>query len=382
MLAGTGTRTTFRPAPPTALVIGSPPVSARTTATLKHVAQRAGVSTATVARVLHGKGSVAPATRRVVEAAIAESGYRLNVVAQGLRKRRTLVLGHVLQTMSLNPFFAGVAVGAGQEAARHGCGMLVYDTQGDAAQERIGVEMLIGRRVDAILFTTPTDQKNVELAVEAGIEVVQVERVGRTPTHVVTVDNHVGAYAATEHLIALGHRRIAFLGVDPQAPKKWVADTDLAQVRAVERERLGGYLAAMKRHGIPIPPALISLGTTAYSIERGQESARHWLGLPAAERPTAIFATCDILAAGVLQALYELGLNVPRDVSVVGFDDTYAPYLTPPLTTVEQPVIALGEAAARLAIQALQAGDDGHQRRAERLATRLVLRASTGAASY
>jgi DNA-binding LacI/PurR family transcriptional regulator len=357
-------------------------VSDRTTATLKAVAQRAGVSTATVARVLHGKGSVAPATRRSVEAAIAESGYRLNVVAQGLRTRRTLVLGHILQTMSLNPFFAGVAVGAGQEAARHGCGMLVYDTLEDAAQERIGVEMLIGRRVDAILFTTPTDQKNVALAVEAGIEVVQVERVGRTPTHIVTVDNHVGAYVATEHLISLGHRRIAFLGVDPKAPKeqKGAPAADLTQLRAVERERLGGYLDALHTHGVSIPSDLISLGITAYSTERGQACTRQWLGLPAAERPTAIFATCDILAAGVLQALYELGLNVPRDVSVVGFDDTYAHYLTPPLTTVAQPIIELGEAAARLAIQALQGEEDRRHPLVERLATRLVVRASTGAA--
>lgn len=336
-----------------------------------------------MARVLHGKGSVAPETRRSVEAAIEESGYRLNVVAQGLRTRRTLILGHVLQTMSLNPFFAGVAVGAGLEAAQHGCGVLVYDTQGDAAQERIGVEMLIGRRVDAILFTTPTDQKNVELAVEAGIAVVQVERVGSTPTHVVTVDNYVGSCAATEHLIGLGHRRIAFLGVDPNAPKEQkggAAGADLAELRAVERERLGGYLDALRGHGIPVPSDLISLGTTYYSVGHGQAMARRWLGLPTAERPTAIFATCDILAAGVLQALYEHGLKVPQDISVVGFDDTYASYLTPPLTTVEQPVIALGQTAARLAIAALHAGENGHQPRVERLSTRLVVRASTGAA--
>ena len=355
-------------------------VSDRTTATLKAVAQRAGVSTATVARVLHGKGSVAPETRRAVEAAIAESGYRLNVVAQGLRTRRTLVLGHILRTMSLNPFFAGVAVGAGQEAARHGCGMLVYDTLDDAEQERIGVEMLIGRRVDAILFTTPIDQKNVALAVEAGIEVVQVERAGRTKTHVVTVDNHVGACAATEHLIALGHHRIAFLGVDASAPKGVAEPEDVALMRAVERERLSGYLDALCRHALPIPSDVISLGTDYYSTERGQASARQWLSLPRAERPTAIFATCDILAAGVLQALYELGLNVPRDISVVGFDETYAPYLAPPLTTVEQPVIELGQAAARLAIRALQAPENGRQWLTERLATRLVVRASTGPA--
>jgi DNA-binding LacI/PurR family transcriptional regulator len=357
-------------------------VSARETATLKHVALRAGVSTATVARVLHGKGSVAPATRRSVEAAIAESGYRLNVVAQGLRTRRTLVIGHVLKTMSLNPFYAGVAVGAGQEAAHHGCGMLVYDTLGDASQERIGVEMLIGRRVDAIIFTTPTDQRNVELAVEAGIEVVQVERVGSAPTHVVTVDNHVGAYVATEHLIALGHSRIAFLGVRLDAPQvsKGTADSDVTELRAVERERLGGYLDALREHGIPIPSDLISLGLTYYSPEDGHAAACQWLGLPRAESPTAIFATCDILASGVLQALYDLGLRVPRDISVIGFDDTYATYLTPPLTTVAQPVMELGQAAARLAIAALRARDDGIPRQAERLSTRLVVRSSTGPA--
>jgi LacI family transcriptional regulator len=357
-------------------------VSVRTTTTLKDVAQRAGVSTATVARVLHGKGSVSSKSRRLVEAAIEESGYRLNVVAQGLRTRRTLVLGHVLQTMSLNPFFAGVAVGVSQAAAEHGCGVLVYDTRSDAAHERRGVEMLIGRRVDAILFTTATEQQNVEFAIEAGIEVVQVERVGLTPTHAVTVDNYVGSSAATEHLISLGHRRIAFLGVDPTAPKAQKSgDTipDVAAFRTVERERIGGYLDALHRHGIPVPTDLISLGGTYYSVAHGLTIARQWLTVPVADRPTAIFATCDILAAGVLQAIYEHGLSVPRDISVVGFDDTYASYLTPPLTTVAQPVIDLGKAAARLAIEVLQAGDHGH-RRTERLATRLVQRASTGPA--
>lgn len=350
-------------------------------ATLKDVAERAGVSTATVARVLHDKGYVAGETREAVEAAIRETGYSINAVAQGLRTQRTFTLGHILQSVAPNPFFAGVALGAEQEAAASGCGVVIYNTHGDRERERLGVETFIRRRVDAVLFTTVTDEENVALAARSGVPVVQVERVTPVPTHAVTIDNHRGSSDAVAHLIALGHRRIAFIGVDPNPAAHLdahPATTGVTPRRTVERERLAGYLDAHAAAGLPVHDALVRLGGTYYEGDRAFATVRGLLALPAVDRPTAVYATCDMLAAGALQAIYAAGLRVPDDLSVIGFDDTYASHLTPPLTTVRQPMQEAGRAAARLALSALHRTEEPDEPRTERLSTSLVVRSSTG----
>jgi LacI family transcriptional regulator len=348
-------------------------------ATLKDVAELAGVSTATIARVLHSNGYVADETRLAVEAAIETTGYQLNAVAQGLRKNRTFTLGHVLQRIAPNPFFAGVALGAQEEADRRGCGVVVVNTQGSSERERVGVETLIRRRVDAIIFTTWTDQANVMRAVAAGIPVVQVERFAEIETHRVTVDNHVGAKEAVIHLLDLGHRQIGFIGVSPDPVAHPNADIAVPRKhRRIERERLCGYQEALIDRGVPVDDELIDLDGTYYSIDHARQVVGRWLEMPASRRPTAIFATCDMLAAGVLQELYARRIRVPEGLSLIGFDNTYATYLAPPLTTVEQPTHDMGCAAARLALATLQHDDGADHALAENLATRLIVRASTG----
>lgn len=357
------------------------PVSTRPTRpTLKDVAERAGVSTATVARVLHGNGYVAEETRKAVEAVVRETGYQINAVAQGLRKQRTFTLGHVLQSIAPNPFFAGVALGVEKEATEHGCGVVLYTTQGDAERERVGVETLIRRRVDAIIFTKIAHEANVELAARAGIPVVQVERVCSVPTDSVTADNYPGALEATRHLIELGHQRIAFLGVAPSALARLDANrpaSSTADRTTVEGERLAGYLDALAAAELQVREDLVDLGGSYYALDWARATMRRMLELPTACRPTAVFATCDMLAAGALQEIHHHGLRVPDDLSVVGFDDTYASFLTPPLSTARQPMFEMGQAAARLAIEALQAVPEHRAPRSERLSTHLVVRAST-----
>lgn len=352
---------------------GSVSVADRRQPTLKDVAARAGVSVSTVARVLHNQGYVAPDTREVVAAALAASGYQINVVAQGLRKRRTTEIGHILHSISPNPFFAGVALGSEQAAAERGRTVVLYNTGGDPAIERLGVEALLRRRVEAILFTTVTDPANLDLAAAAGIPVVQVERLSGIETHAVTVDNYRGAFEATDHLLALGHRRIACLGVDPVSR----SPTGPRHRRVVERERLSGFLDAVASHGAEVDDTLVILGESYYDLDAARRAAREWLARPPASQPTAVFATCDLLAAGVLQAAYDAGLRVPADLSLVGFDDTVAGHLSPPLTTVRQPMADLGRTAVRLALAAIEAGPDAKPLR-ERLATDLVVRSSTG----
>ncbi|MFN8665462.1 MAG: LacI family DNA-binding transcriptional regulator [Thermomicrobiales bacterium] len=341
-------------------------------ARLKDVAERAGVSVSTVARVLHDNGYVSGPTREAVDAALAECGYQINTVAQRLRKQRSAEIGHILDSISPNPFFAGVALGSERAAAEYGCTVLFSNTHGDADLERTGVEALLQRRVEAILFTTVTDERNVDLALSAGATVVQVERVSDVATHAVTVDNYRGAFDATEHLLRLGHRRVACLGVDPDLR---AAPGTAPHRRVVERERLSGYFDALRTFGVAGDDELVTLGPTYYDVPAARAAVRRWLQLPAARRPTAIFATCDIMAAGILQEAHVNQLRVPDDLSLVGFDDTYAGHLTPPLTTVRQPMEELGRVAVRLAMTSRDGAVSTPQR--ERLTTQLIVREST-----
>ncbi len=251
-------------------VEGGTPISTmiKKNVTLKDVARAAGVSTATVARVIHEKGNIAEETRRQVEAVLNQTGYRINVVAQGLRKQQTMSIGHILHSIMPNPFYAGVALGVEQEALKQGWGVLMINVQGDAQRERLGVETLIQRRVDAILFTAAVAESNVKLALDAGLQVVQLQQPTAVPTHQVTADNYVGSMAAVEHLIALGHRRIAYIGAGPTYKRQDA--TFLSRLGLVDQERFSGYLAALQKYQIPVDEQLIAFGRY-YSLDHEKD---------------------------------------------------------------------------------------------------------------
>jgi DNA-binding LacI/PurR family transcriptional regulator len=341
--------------------------------TLREVAENARVSTATVRRVLLNQGYVAAETRRVVEQVLEATGYHPNLLAQSLRRQRTAVIGHILKSISPNLFYAQVALGAEVEALAHGYTMLAYNMQRDPQRERIGVEALLRRQVDAIIFTTPVAQENVQLALDFGVPVVQVERPTKLQTNLVLVDNYTGAAQATEHLIRLGHQQIAFLGTDE-------VGNGAGPNAQVDIERMAGYLDTMRNYGLSVPQEWLALGRY-YWVEGG--------GLPGdgyrlmqrildqSPLPTAIFAGCDIMAAGALQAIYARGLRVPDDISLIGFDDTLAPYLSPPLTTVAQPMEAIGRVAVQLALAEIANAEEDYEPQTRRLAMRWVERAST-----
>ena len=347
--------------------------------TLKDVARVAGVSTATVRRVLQNDGYIAKDTRTLVEAALQTTGYQVNVVARNLRTQRTISIGHILNSIVPNPFFASVALGAEQEALRNGWSTVMINVQGDVQRERLAVEKLIQQRVDAILFTTPVSEANVRLALEAEIPVVQVERPTPVVTDIVVVDNYRGAVEAVEHLIMLGHKRIAFVGGDPA-----VRSSDKSFYQRIEEERLAGYRDTLCTHHIPLDESLITLAQY-YSLNEGESSI---YGkdrsikplLQRDDRPTAVFVSSDMLAASVLQDLYACALRIPRDISVIGFDDTLAPYLSPPHTTVQQPMFDIGKEAVHLALKRSQEHEMLGPRTFQQvqLATRLVIRSSIG----
>lgn len=339
--------------------------------TLAGVAKTAGVSTATVNRVLKG-GYVSEQARHAVEEALRKTGYRPNVVAQALRTRRSFTIGEMLTAITVNPFFVNVARSVEEAAMAHGYRTILFNNGGDVERERVGVERFIEHRVDAVLFCTATAAENFAPLEEAGIPYVQIERARVGPAPFVRVNNYAGAREAMAHLAGLGHRRIAFVGGDPgqHAP-------DAGRGRSVEDDRLQAYLDGLTAHDLPIEQSLIRLGRYYLLGDGGSgvEGYRHTqalLALP--ERPTAIFATCDILAAGVLQAIYDAHLRVPADVSVVGFDDTLAFNLAPALTTVAQPMQDLGRIGFEMALAAIN-GTAADQEIV--LPSRLVVRAST-----
>jgi LacI family transcriptional regulator len=344
--------------------------------TLKDVAARAGVSTATVARVIHENGYVSAQARDRVFVAIRESGYRLNVVAQGLRRQRTLTLGHMLHGILPNPFFAEVAMGVEHAAAEHGYNVLIFNARDDADRERAGVETLLARRVDGVIFTTALRAENVRLVLEAGVPAVEVEKPLCDEAASVVVDNYGGVYEAINHLLELGHREIGYIG-EPVAPLPGAPDD---RIDRVVQERFEAYRDALRSAGVPAEESRIVLGD--YSHDPGWRDVRTGADymtrlLRQSTGLTAVFAASDVLAAGALQALYARRARVPDRMSLVGFDDTYAKHLAPPLTTVRQPMFEMGAKAANLAIRALSEGWPPAPAR-EWCAASLIVRESTG----
>lgn len=342
------------------------------TPTLVEVAKMAGVSTATVNRVLKGNGYVSEEARRKVEEVVRKTSYQPNIVARGLRTSRSYSIGLIVSSITINPFFVNVARGFEAAALREGYNTIIVNHGGDLERELNAVHSFRQRQVDAIIFNHATGPEAVRLALSLNIPVVEIERATTLETPFVRVDNEIGAREAMMHLIALGHERIGFIGGDSKL--FW---PDPGRGRSVEDDRLGAYVASLQEAGLPADPALIRLGRyndepPLASSAEGYRQAKELLSLR--ERPTAIFATCDILAAGLLQALYEAGLAVPGDMSVIGFDDTLAANLTPPLTTVAQPMSELGEAGFYLALAQIEARNPGT---CEPLRTRLVERRST-----
>lgn len=347
--------------------------------TIKSIAERAGVATATVARVLHNNGYVADATRERVLKAVAETNYSINHIARSLKRNRSNVIGHILKATIPNPFYVTVARGVEAYCREQGYTALTYNVEGDAEAERNAVETFLNWRADAVIFTTPTASVNVERALNSGKPVVQVERPQSEQTDRITVNNYVGARAAMRHLLAFGHRRIAFVG-----PQAGASDSPLATY--VERERYGAFRDALAEAGL-FDERLVFVGRS-YALEEleartvplsdGYRALQHWHA--AGTMPTAVFASSDFIAAGVLQAAGGLGLVVPRDLSVIGFDDTLSTFLTPLLTSVRLPAFELGRSAARLAIDRL-GGDQYAPAVEEKLEATLVPRASVGPAA-
>ena len=322
---------------------------------IQDVAREANVSVSTVSRVLNGRYGVAAETYQRVRSIIDALGYSSSLAARSMRGR-THVIGIVTFHLSL-PFNIEVIRGIDQVVQEQGYDLMVYTSYrsnhaNDPAWERKVVAQLNGSIVDGILVITPMTSN-----LPTQHPLVVIGPCDETSFPSVLATNRAGTREAVEYLIALGHRRIGFLGGEP------------ALVSA--RQRRQGYEDAHQQAGLPILPELYAQGN--YLHEGAVVAAQQLLTLP--ERPTAIMAANDQSAFAVLEVAEQLGIRVPQELSLIGFDNTPGSALTsPPLTTVEQGLVEMGSHAAQLLIQMLA----GHkvESRAYRLPTHLVVRNS------
>jgi LacI family transcriptional regulator len=325
-------------------------------ATIRDVAARAGVSVATVSKVINRRYGVAEETNARVLAVIEELGYEASLVAQSLRNHRTNVLG--ILVADLEPFSTELLKGAADAIRGTGYELVIYSAGGRTGDhvgwERRYLSRLNGTLIDGAVLVTPTV---TDVRYDAPIVAVD-PHTGPSELATIDSDNLRGARLATEHLLDLGHRRIGMLTGRP--------DLQSAQLREQ------GYRAAIQHAGLPLEPDLIKVG--AYDPEIAVDAARELLTGPT--RPSAIFAANDLSAIATIDVARQLGLRVPEDLSVVGFDNVPESVLcTPPLTTVDQPIRLMGQRAVEMLVQLIR-GEDVPATHVT-LATRLVVRQST-----
>ncbi|WP_207477314.1 substrate-binding domain-containing protein [Arenibaculum pallidiluteum] len=298
-------------------------------ATIRDVAARAGVSIATVSRVLNGDVPANPVTAAKVRAAAAELEFRPNRLGRGLKIARTRVLGVLIPSLS-NPVFADSVGGIQAAARRAGYSVLIAATGYDAEREDAEIESLLSHRVEGLVVTVADADRSAALAKldRSGTPYELVYNLPEaTCRPAVAVDNIAAARVVVSAMIALGHRRIGM-----------IAGRFLASDRS--RQRHAGFMAALNEAGLP-PGPVIEVAFDDLRLGGGFGSA-----LTGSGRPTALFCSNDLLALAVMGALHDLGLRIPDDVSVAGFDGIgFGSLLRPSLATVVQPARAMGEAA-------------------------------------
>lgn len=325
--------------------------------TIKDIARVAGVSHTTVSRALKNHPAISRETTQRIQQLARQMGYIPSAVAQSLLSRQTWTIGMVITTIA-DPFIVKVVEGVEQVAQAANYSVFLATSHNNPDQEVAIVETLHRRRVDAIIVTS----SRVGSLYSSQLDQIQVPIVLINNNeegeylYSVAVDDMQGAILAAQHLVSLGHRRIGYVGVNNR-PK-------------ANRRRLVGYEQALTQAGLKVDPALIIYPDGQTDIECGQMSLQNLLTAQA----TAVFCFNDVVAIGLLMACRRQGVIVPDHLSVVGFDNIEpATYVAPPLTTVAQPLLALGQRAMEMTLDLLA----GHDTQDQVLPCQLVVRQST-----
>ena len=331
-------------------------------ATIKDVAARAGVSVMTVSRVLNGERYVSEAKREQVLAAVAELEFRRNPWARGLPGARTYVLALVAERVA--GYAAEIERGAIRRCRQDGFHLAI--TSPDPATTDPGEAMralILGLPADGLILLPPLANHTAALEFlqargKAFVRIAPDDRLDLAPS--VRIDEVAAAEAMTASLLDLGHRRIGFIEGPPE--------------HGGSARRRRGYVQALEAHGVAVDPGLVRPGD--FTFGGGLAAGRSLLDMP--QRPSAVFASNDPMALGVMSAAARAGLRIPRDLAVAGFDDTeIAREVWPPLTTIRQPMAAMGEAAAELLIARSGRGGGDLPVEARLLDYELVIRGST-----
>lgn len=331
---------------------------------ISDVAAAAGVSTATVSLVLNDRTArISEATRERVRQAAAEVGYTPNSVARGLRTQRSRTIGLISDTIATTPFAGRMLAGAQDVAREHGYLVFLVDTDADPVVEREAIRALADQQVDAMIYACMW-HRVVEVPDSLPSHSVFLDcrpDVGGFPA--VVPDDRAGGLAAVRELVAAGHRRIAYV------------DVELSDAPVASGLRHEGYLEALAEAGITADPALHVRGAT--TAAGGRAATETLLDLPELRRPTALFCFNDRMAVGAYVAAHHRGLEIPRDLSIVGYDDQQlvAAELDPPLTTVALPHYEMGRWAMEVA---LGSRDPGQSDTAHLMPCPIVRRDSVG----
>lgn len=330
---------------------------------MRQVAAHAGVSVATVSKVLNQPDSVPELTRRRVNASIRRLGYVRNESARQLRAGRSRMVGLVVLDVS-NPFFTDLARGVEDVASRNGLVVILCNSDNEERKQDRYLGLLEGHRVGGVLLSPVADAGTTLVRLrERGIPVVLIG--GRAPTVAhcsVAVDDVLGGERAVSHLLTIGHKRVAYVA-GPMTVRQ-VAD------------RYNGALRALRRAGRP-PADLLLIHADGLNVAAGRQAGAIIAAMPAAARPTGVFCTNDLMALGLLQEMTRNRIQVPEDVSIVGYDDIdFAAAAAVPLTSMRQPRYQLGHTAAQLLLEEAALGAE-HQHREVIFEPDLVIREST-----
>lgn len=351
-------------------------------ATVSDVARQAGVSRATAARALGGYGRVSPTTVAAVQAAAQAVGYRVNELARSMITGRTRTIGVVLSDIE-NQFFTRVLRGISDVVREHGYDLLLANTDEDSEAERKMVQVMNGRQVEGLLVcpADPDDSAHLAETVASGRPVVLLDRtVTDLALDSVGIDNRQAMREVIAGLIARGHRRIGMIAGDQRFfSRAFTQDSGGPGAGETPTEgRIVGYCQALRAAGLPVDPSLVVDG--GFHQGRAREVAAELLSMT--DRPSVVVTTDSLHTMGVVQAIRDLGLRCPEDVSLVGFDDTdWAALVQPPISVVSQPAYDIGAQAAEFLLARIASGSAPREQRRVQLPTAFIERASVGSPS-
>ena len=329
--------------------------------TIQDVAKHAGVGAITVSRVINNSGYISPETRERVERSIAELGYVPNTLARSLRSRRTNTVALIITDIT-NPFFTTLARGVEDAANRAGYTVIFCNTDESADKEEKYLNVLLQKQVDGLLLVpTQRSVNTIRQIMKHGTPVVLLDRrIPDVDVDTVRCDTLDGTYQLTKYLISLGHRQISMM-----SGAVGVSTAD---------DRVAGYRKALKEHGIAISDGYIIRGE--FTPDSGYFMTKQAINLPL--RPTALIAANNFITIGAMKALQEVGMEVPEDMALAGFDDLPPAIVTFPFfTVVTQPSYEMGTQAMQLLLKRL---NDKQQEECQELIlpTQLIVRQSSG----